>query len=109
MRPYDYACGNNYHHSRQHTGRHVLQWPSEDKDRSRDQRQQIGRVVYWPIAVHFALHCLVVIHFCGEKAEIIVMSLHDFLWRTFAIFERLYEEMVMKCWNNKPNILVPEV
>jgi hypothetical protein len=68
LRPYGYACGNNHHHSSQHTGRHVLQWPSEDKDYSRNQRQQSGRVVCWPkIAAHFALHCLDVIHFYGEK------------------------------------------
>ncbi len=33
-RPYDYACGNSQHRSRQHKGRHVLRWPSKDKDRS---------------------------------------------------------------------------
>jgi len=36
MRPYGYACGNNHHHSRQHTGRHVLQWPSDGEDRNRN-------------------------------------------------------------------------
>jgi hypothetical protein len=76
MRPYGYACSNNDHHSRQHTGRQVLQWPSEDKDRSRNQRQQSGRVACWPkIVVHFTLHRLVVINFYGEKAEIIVIFL----------------------------------
>jgi len=56
MRPYGYACSNNDHHSRQHTGRQVLQWPSEDKDRNRNQRQQSGRVACWPkIVVHFSL------------------------------------------------------
>jgi len=58
--PYGYAYGNNHHHSRQHTGSHVLQWPSEGKDRSRNQRD---RVVCWPkIALHFALHRLVAMH-----------------------------------------------
>jgi hypothetical protein len=37
-------------------------------------------VVYWPkMVVHFALHRLVVIHFCKENTEMIVISLHDFL------------------------------
>jgi hypothetical protein len=54
MRPYGYASGNSYHHSRQHTGRHVLHWPSDEKNRSRNQRQQSGRVACWPkIVVHF--------------------------------------------------------
>jgi hypothetical protein len=54
MRPYRDACGTNHHHSRQHTGRHVLQWPGEDEDRYREQRQQSGRMLCWPrIAVHF--------------------------------------------------------
>ena len=79
MRPYGYASGNSYHHSRQHTGRQVLQWPSEDKDRNRNQRQQSGRVACWPkIVVHFALHRFVVIHFYEEKAEIIVIFLAIF-------------------------------
>jgi hypothetical protein len=57
MRPYGYARGNNYHHNRQHTGRHVLQWPSEGEDRGRTQRQQSGTVFCWPkIAAHFSLH-----------------------------------------------------
>jgi hypothetical protein len=86
MRPYGYASGNSYHHSRQHTGRQVLQWPSEDKDRSRNQRQQSGRVACWPkIVVHFTLHRLVVIHFYGEKSCDNRDIPHDFLWRTFAI------------------------
>jgi len=64
----NYPHSSNYHHSRQHTGSHVLQWPSEGKDRKRNQRLQCGRVVCWPkIAVHFALHRLVVIHFYGER------------------------------------------
>ena len=68
MRPYGYTCGNYYHHSRHHTGGHVLQWPSEDKERSRNQRQHSGRVLCWPkITVHFALHRLFVMHFYGEE------------------------------------------
>ena len=77
--PYGYASGNSYHHSRQHTGRHVLHWPSEEKDRSRNQCQQSGWVACRPkIVVHFALHRLVVTHFYGEKAEIIVIFLTIF-------------------------------
>jgi hypothetical protein len=108
MRPYGYASGNSYHHSRQHTGRQVLQWPSEDKDRSRNQRQQSGRVARWPkIVVHFALHRFVVIHFYEEKAEIIVIFLAIFSG-VLLRFEMLYQEMVMRRLNNKPIILVVE-
>jgi hypothetical protein len=53
----------------------------------------------------FTLHRLVVIHFAEKKAEMIVISLHHFLWRT----SRLYEQMVIKRRNNKADILVTEV
>ena len=109
MRPYGYASGKSYHHSRQQTGRQVLQWPSEDKDRSRNQRQQSGRVACWPkIVVHFALHRFVVIHFYEEKAAIIVIFLAIFSG-VLLRFEMLYQQMVMRRLNNKPIILVVEV
>jgi hypothetical protein len=74
MRPYGYACSNNDHHRGQHTGRHVLQWPSEDEDRNRNQRQQSGRVACCSkIVVHFTLYSLVEIRFYEEKSEIIVI------------------------------------
>jgi hypothetical protein len=108
MRPYGYASGNSYHHSRQHTGRQVLQWPSEDKDRSRNQRQQSGRVACWPkIAVHFALHRFAVIHFYEEKVEIIVIFLAIFSGVVLR-FEMLHQEMVMRRLNNKLIIFVVE-
>src|ERR1700745_614462 len=101
MRPYGYASGNNYHHTRQHTGRHVLHWPSEDKDRSRNQRQQSGRVACWPkIVVHFTLHRLVVVHLCREKSEIIEILFHDFLWHIMR-FCKTIRRMVMGCRNDK--------
>jgi hypothetical protein len=103
MRPYGYACSNNDHHSGQHTGRHVLQWPSEDKDRSRDQRQQSGRVACWPkIVVHFTLHRLVGFISTEKKGEIIVISLHDFLWRVFLVFKRLHIDIAMNAGITSP-------
>src|ERR1700751_4702451 len=109
MRPYGYACSNNDHHSGQHTGRHVLQWPSEDKDRSRDQRQQSGRVAGWPkIVVHFTFHRLVGFISTEKKGEIIVISRHYFLLRVFWILND-YIRYGDECRNNKPNILATEV
>jgi hypothetical protein len=63
MRPGDYACGNNHHHSCHDTGDYVLQGPSETKNHNGNQHQQSGGMVCWPkMVVHFSLHCVAGIH-----------------------------------------------
>jgi hypothetical protein len=70
LRPYGYACGNDHHQGRRTTGGDVAQWPGKGKDRTRNQRQQNGRVVQQPkIAVHFSLHHLVLMHISEKSPQ----------------------------------------